>query len=102
MHRYVLVVCVARRGRRSPRVPFWAEIGHLRTLVTFFTLLALAQMWNLLGGYAGLVSVGQQAYVGLGAYGLWLIGDVLGLHPFLAVSLAGVLAAAHRAARRRR
>ena len=30
--------------------------------------LALAQLWNLLAGYAGLVSVGQQAYVGLGGY----------------------------------
>ena len=50
-------------------------------MVTFFTLLALAQMWNLLGGYAGLISVGQQAYIGLGAYGLWLLGDVLGAAP---------------------
>jgi ABC-type branched-subunit amino acid transport system permease subunit len=28
----------------------------------------LAQSWNLLAGYTGLVSVGQQAFVGLGAY----------------------------------
>ena len=31
--------------------------------------------WNLLAGYAGLVSVGQQAYVGLGAYMLFGAGD---------------------------
>ena len=31
-------------------------------------MLALAQCWNLLAGYAGLVSVGQQAFVGLGGY----------------------------------
>ena len=41
----------------------------MQLLVEFFTLLALAQMWNLLAGYAGLVSIGQQAFVGLGGYG---------------------------------
>ena len=31
-------------------------------------------MWNALAGYGGLVSVGQQAFIGLGAYGtVWLV-----------------------------
>lgn len=59
--------------------PLWALDSVLRTLISVFTLLALAQMWNLLAGYAGLVSIGQQAYVGLGAYGLLLFADTLGL-----------------------
>src|SRR4029453_14104426 len=63
--------------------PLWALDSALRTLISVFTLLALAQMWNLLAGYAGLVSIGQQAYVGLGAYGLLLFADTLGL-PLLA------------------
>jgi branched-chain amino acid transport system permease protein len=93
LHRYVLVISViVVAGLAS--FPLWAQVSFLRTMVTFFTLLALAQMWNLLGGYAGLISVGQQAYIGLGAYGLWLIGDVIGLHPFVAVILAGLLAVA--------
>jgi len=52
----------------------------------------LAQMWNLLAGFAGLVSIGQQAYVGLGAYVLIVLADDLGVDPFLAVPLAGVAA----------
>ena len=36
-------------------------------------MLALAQCWNLLAGYAGLVSVGQQAFVGLGAYAMFAL-----------------------------
>ncbi len=91
MHRYVLVVGVLIIGGLAS-FPLWAQVSFLRTMVTFFTLLALAQMWNLLGGYAGLISVGQQAYIGLGAYGLWLMADVIGLHPFIAVFLAGGLA----------
>jgi branched-chain amino acid transport system permease protein len=39
--------------------PLWALDSVLRTLISFLTLLALAQMWNLLAGYAGLVSIGQ-------------------------------------------
>jgi branched-chain amino acid transport system permease protein len=65
----------------------------LRTLVQFFYLLALAQMWNLLAGYAGLVSVGQQAYIGIGAYALLYFADRLGVDLFLAVFLAGLVAA---------
>jgi len=44
--------------------PAWAERATLRVIVEFTCYLALAQMWNLLAGYAGLVSVGQQAFVG--------------------------------------
>jgi branched-chain amino acid transport system permease protein len=91
VHRYVLIVSVIVVAVLAS-FPFWAEVAFLRTMVTFFTLLALAQMWNLLGGYAGLISVGQQAYIGLGAYGLWLLADVLHIHPFVAVILAGSLA----------
>lgn len=40
----------------------------LDKLTTLFVYVLLAAMWNLLSGYAGLVSVGQQAYFGLGAY----------------------------------
>ena len=39
-------------------------------------------MWNLLAGYGGLVSVGQQAFIGLGAYALYLLADQRGVHPF--------------------
>ncbi len=37
-------------------------------LTTLFVYVILATMWNALAGYAGLVSVGQQAFFGLGAY----------------------------------
>jgi branched-chain amino acid transport system permease protein len=68
--------------------PLWARTSVLRTLIGFFTLLALATMWNLLAGYAGLVSIGQQAYIGVGAYGLWWLSDSAGLDPVLSVPVA--------------
>jgi branched-chain amino acid transport system permease protein len=54
---------------------------------------ALASLWNLLAGYAGLVSVGQQAYVGLGAYVLFAFAILAGLSPLWAIPLAGIIAA---------
>jgi branched-chain amino acid transport system permease protein len=73
-------------------LPFWASSASLHTLIDALTLLALAQMWNLLAGYAGLVSIGQQAYIGLGAYGLFILGDKAGINPFLAVLVAALAA----------
>jgi branched-chain amino acid transport system permease protein len=75
-------------------VPWWASQGQTNDLVRFFYLLAMAQMWNLLAGYAGLVSVGQQAFIGLGAYAFYLLADRGGVEPFGAVVLAGLSAAA--------
>lgn len=73
-------------------VPLWASSSLMRTLVELLGLLALASMWNLLAGYAGLVSVGQQAFVGIGAYGLIVLGNDVGLNPFVSVALAGLVA----------
>jgi branched-chain amino acid transport system permease protein len=75
-------------------LPAWGSASTMRVLVEFIALLGLAQMWNLLAGYAGLVSIGQQAYVGLGGYALIVLADDLGANPFLAVPLAGLVTAA--------
>ena len=75
-------------------LPWTRDAGLMRMIVEFVALLVLAQMWNLLAGYAGLVSIGQQAYVGLGGYALMVLADDLGVNPFLAVPLAGLVAAA--------
>jgi branched-chain amino acid transport system permease protein len=75
-------------------LPWLGDPGLMRAVIEFIALLVLAQMWNLLAGYAGLVSIGQQAYVGLGGYALILLADDLGLNPFVAVPLAGLAATA--------
>jgi branched-chain amino acid transport system permease protein len=74
-------------------LPLTREAGLMRMVVELIALLVLTQMWNLLAGYAGLVSIGQQAYIGLGGYALIVLADDLGVNPFLAVPLAGGVAA---------
>ena len=73
--------------------PTWADRADLRLLAEFFSYVALASLWNLLAGYAGLVSVGQQAYVGLGAYLLFGLTMFMGVPPLVAIPTAGVVAA---------
>jgi branched-chain amino acid transport system permease protein len=73
--------------------PSWADRANLRLLSEIYAYVALASLWNLLAGYAGLVSVGQQAYVGLGAYVLFALAMLAGVHPLAAIPLAGVAAA---------
>ena len=74
-------------------VPWWGDASLMRWMVEVICFLVLAQMWNLMAGYGGLISVGQQAFVGLGGYGLFVLAQHLRINPFLAVPLAGVAAA---------
>jgi branched-chain amino acid transport system permease protein len=92
---------------RSRRNVAWSGIGALAVLVVLFLfpyyvgpgttgilvqgliLLTLASMWNLLAGYAGLVSVGQQAFFGLGAYFV-LIPAMHGVAPWAGLIIAAI------------
>jgi branched-chain amino acid transport system permease protein len=74
--------------------PMFFVDSVLRSLLQFFYLLALAEMWNLLAGFAGLVSIGQQAYIGIGAYSLLVFADHLGANFFLSIFLAALVAGA--------
>ena len=76
-------------------VPKTMSGNTTQQLTSLFILAIMAAMWNALAGYGGLVSVGQQAYIGLGAYAT-IVFTRQGVTPYLAVLLAalatGVLA----------
>jgi branched-chain amino acid transport system permease protein len=69
--------------------PYYIGPGTLGILVQGLIVLTLASMWNLLAGYAGLVSVGQQAFLGLGAYFV-LIPAMHGVSPWFGIVIATV------------
>ncbi|MGI6854583.1 branched-chain amino acid ABC transporter permease [Mesorhizobium sp. 1B3] len=73
--------------------PLFVSRSILQDLFFILTMLVLAQSWNLLAGYAGLVSVGQQAFVGFGAYAMFAAVILLGLDPIIGILLGGVAAA---------
>jgi branched-chain amino acid transport system permease protein len=74
--------------------PFILDPRDMQLVTEFMLLLVLAMMWNLLAGYADIVTVGQHAFVGVGAYaffGFLVFGE---WNPYLAVLMAGVVALA--------
>jgi branched-chain amino acid transport system permease protein len=53
--------------------------------------MTLASMWNLLAGYSGLISLGQQMFIGMGGYSVAVLSMYHGLPIFLSVFLGGVI-----------
>jgi branched-chain amino acid transport system permease protein len=72
--------------------PAFASRALIQDLFFILTMLTLAQYWNLLAGYGGLVSVGQQAFVGLGAYALYGMVILTGTDPVVSILFAGIAA----------
>ena len=71
-------------------VPVFGSRTLIQDLFFILTMLTLAQLWNLLAGYGGLVSVGQQAFVGIGAYAMFAAVILLGWNPVVAILLGGL------------
>ena len=69
-------------------LPSWGAASTQKKLIELLVLVALAQMWNLLAGFAGIVSVGQQAFIGFGAYGMVVFVNNLHANLYLSVLLA--------------
>jgi branched-chain amino acid transport system permease protein len=74
-------------------MPSWGDASLERKMVELLTLLSLAQMWNLLAGFAGVVSVGQQAFVGLGAYSMVALVNVHNQNLYISVPISALITA---------
>jgi len=66
----------------------------LEILIIALWLGYLGSCWNLIGGYAGQISLGHGTFVGLGAYTSTLLFSHLGLTPWVGMFLGAFLAAA--------
>lgn len=74
-------------------MPWWADPSWMREFNQIACYFIFASMWNLLAGYGGMVSIGQQAFLGFGGYALVIMANMFGVNPFVAVPLAAVLTA---------
>ena len=66
---------------------------HLNLAILVLMAAQLGVAWNLLGGYAGQVSLGHAAFYGLGAYTSTMLLLNFGINPWLGTLLGGVIAA---------
>jgi branched-chain amino acid transport system permease protein len=71
--------------------PWLVSTYAIAQLTELFILAILAAMWNALAGYGGLISIGQQAFIGVGAYATIYLTQ-RGVPPYLAIALAAVSA----------
>ncbi|MGE4242069.1 ABC transporter permease subunit [Ramlibacter sp.] len=64
---------------------------HVLTIVAIFAVLGLS--WNVLGGYAGVVSFGHAAFFGIGAFAVTLLLSVWNVTPWLGIPVGMAVAA---------
>jgi branched-chain amino acid transport system permease protein len=72
-------------------LPYWASRYWVLVILLFSLNLALSQMWNLLAGYSGLISLGQQAFIGLGGYALGVFSIYYGFPISLSILIGGII-----------
>ncbi|HEX7580945.1 MAG TPA: branched-chain amino acid ABC transporter permease [Thermoanaerobaculia bacterium] len=72
--------------------PRFLDRGTLNDIWNVAFGVILACSWNILGGFAGQVSIGYSAFIGIGAYTTVLLA-LKGVDPYLTLPLAAVLGA---------
>lgn len=71
-------------------IPIWGSQYLLLFFMLFCLYAAMAQMWNLLTGYSGLLSLGQQAFIGFGGYTMAVLTNYYGVYVWLSVFIGGI------------
>ena len=64
-----------------------------RILIRIFLYCTMAAMWNLMSGYTGMTSLGQQAFVGLAGYSMAVITTTCGLTYIVGWAVGGIVGA---------
>jgi len=66
----------------------------LHMLLFIYLNIAVASSWNIIGGYAGYISLGHNVFLAVGGYFSGILFAYFGLSPFLTTPLAGLAAMA--------
>lgn len=62
------------------------------TLIVTFLLAVGASGWNIMGGYAGYISLGNSLFVGIGGYATAVLAVRLDIPPFIGIFIGGLIA----------
>ena len=93
-YHYAVGIAAAAMIATLIALPWFGDKATLRLATEMAGYLTLAIMWNLLAGYAGVMSIGQQAFAGTGGYAVFILAGTLGVPLLPAVALSGLVAAA--------
>jgi branched-chain amino acid transport system permease protein len=83
---YVLGTLVVLLGT----APLWGSDYILLFGLLLCLYVAMSQMWNLLVGYSGLLSLGQQAFIGFSGYTVAVLTNYYGVYVWLNVLIGGL------------
>jgi branched-chain amino acid transport system permease protein len=72
-------------------LPQYLGERYVMIFLLIMLYMALGQMWNLLGGYTGLVSLGQQIFIGLGGYSLAVMTELYQFGFYWGILVGGVI-----------
>jgi branched-chain amino acid transport system permease protein len=72
-------------------VPAWGSRYIVNVGLLMCVYVTLASMWNLLAGFSGMVSLGQQMFIGLGGYTLAVSSVYFGVPVYIGVLFGGFL-----------
>jgi len=86
------VAAVAAAALLALAAPRLLDRGTLNDVWNVAFAVILASSWNILGGFAGQVSLGYSAFIGIGAYTTVLLA-MKGVNPYLTLPLGALLAA---------
>lgn len=67
---------------------------HLNLAILILMAAQIGVSWNIVGGYAGQVSLGHVAFYGIGAYTSAIMFSIWGVNPWIAMVAGGLIAAA--------
>jgi branched-chain amino acid transport system permease protein len=66
----------------------------LHMALFLFMNVAIASSWNIIGGYAGYISLGHNVFFAIGGYSAAILFAYFGISPFIAFPLCGLIAMA--------
>ncbi|WP_326644982.1 branched-chain amino acid ABC transporter ATP-binding protein/permease [Streptosporangium sp. NBC_01755] len=88
------ILIIAAGGALLALPVLWGDAYYLNMLILIFLLAIMASSWNIMGGYTGYISLGQSAFLGVGAYTTAIAANTWSISPFLAAPLGGLAAGA--------
>ncbi len=65
----------------------------MRILLSIALYCAMGTMWNLMAGYTGMTSLGQQSFIGISGYALCVLTSTFGLSYWAGIAVGGILSA---------
>jgi branched-chain amino acid transport system permease protein len=91
---FITLLVVGTLGFPLIHIVFGGMSYWMHMLLFIYMNIAIASSWNIIGGYAGYISLGHNVFFAIGGYAAAILFAYHGVSPFIAAPIAGVIATA--------